>query len=124
MSESHNYQQSLNAAKNYVGTWARTRAQIQESLDRADSTPELRRLMEWFDGFDTRRILEDDLEHEADQEKLKQVSVAWQATNHNIEKTLDYLKNNYPGWLSKFEQDPDAVVQELQSLVDRVRKAD
>jgi hypothetical protein len=112
MSDANNYSNSLNAAKNYVGNWARTRRDIQECLDNSCTTPEMKHLTEWFNSFEVRDLFEDDA---ADAEQ-EQMQVAWEASGGDIHDTLDYLKANYPGWESRFEEDPESVTQQLEDF--------
>jgi hypothetical protein len=82
------------------------------------SNPEAQQLASWFESFDIRHVLEN-LE---DREISDQVTTAWQTTHGNIYDTLDYLKRNIPGWLSRFEKDPQAVTDTVKKIAAELEK--
>lgn len=118
MSRGQSYDTSVQGMYEWAKNWVNQKQNIEESIqiihNRSEMILEARQLAEWYDSFDVRTILENE-------EKLEQVRTAWEQSNGDIYTTLDVLKRNFPGWESRFEDDPQSVTKELEQLVAKIK---
>jgi len=143
LTSAKDYQQSLDQARQMCNTWHTTPApadifpddvnlavaavpqlhtQTQpeiEPMSNRDTVPmtfkEARELDGWFQQFDLARIYED--------QETTQVLAASQETGSTDPRTvLDNLNRNVVGWSSRFEEDPMAVLSQIDDILDQLKK--
>lgn len=107
ISEARTYETALATARKMITDWNKPFA--LKTSQPAQPVREARELQRWFDSFSP-TLVETDSSRE-------EVFTAWQASNKNKYRTLDYLKRNHPGWRSRFEADPESVTDEITQLI-------
>jgi hypothetical protein len=81
-------------------------------LMHADTFPEQRELMEWFNQFGTLTELQDaDVQNAVDATKSEEPR-----------ELLAHLSDEIPGWESKFEQDPKQVLDQITRTLEKIKK--
>lgn len=76
---------------------------------------EARELHKWFDQFEIKKIYEQDYATE--------VMAASAETGSTDPRTvLDNLSQNIVGWSSRFEEDPMAVLSQIEDILDQIKK--
>lgn len=143
LTSAKDYQQSLDQARQMCNTWQTTPAPADifpddvnlavaavpqlhtqpqpeiEPMSNRDTVPmtfkEARDLDGWFQQFDLDRIYED--------QETTQVLAASQETGSTDPRTvLDNLNRNVVGWSSRFEEDPMAVLSQIDDILDQLKK--
>ena len=110
ISDSGTYGTSLTQAREFIRDWKTPKLESATATFR-----EARELQSWFEDFEPKLMIESD-------DRKSEVYAAWKATDHNKYRTLDYLKRNVPGWLSRFEADPEEVTTEITNYVTEFEK--
>jgi hypothetical protein len=110
ISQQHRYTDGVNGAKNWLTEWKSKKYQSPPTFK------EVRELDEWFNRFEPKVIFEN-------QEKFEQVETSYEQAGGNIHRTLDYLKRNFIGWESRFEEDPKAVTTEVMEIVNQIKNS-
>lgn len=106
ISEARTHQAALATARKMIADWKMPTTSPQTT----QPVREARELQSWFDSFAPKL--------QETENSREEVFTAWQASDKNKYRTLDYLKRNHPGWRSRFESDPESVTDEISQLVD------
>jgi hypothetical protein len=102
ISDASTYDTGIQEAQSMINSWKKPKPLAFREARELDS---------WFNSFDVRPVVESS-------DPRSEVYAAWQAADRNKYRTLDYLKRNQPGWLSRFEEDPESVTDEISSYIE------